>query len=520
MAAAQRPIDNGTSSNASGAPGTSRLSSSRIDAQQPFEGPVGRLDLDLDLDGDASVVPQPIDASREEQQTMARHDHSCSVPDCTPAQCHHEAQNPSDRAPAEQMTLASSLHRPQQHSSTAPSTAPSAVPSTVPAASTTSTADVYPSTSDFLAVLHDTKPAQPASKTTPRPNQQVYFAVPASNPDRSSSREFFGGEVGPREGTTARNHFDGAGRPGRPAAPVAQPSGASSERAPIPIPKQPGSVARSHATHSSTDDTDTDSHSALASLSKRRLSNRRESGDKSDGSADTAVAAEDCEDSGEEKISALFVPHQSVEVDADTPPLGSTPSAALAATSSVGASARQPPREAFSSWRGGSVATEPEAARQTPVSSSDLSPNFGNKIRQQISHSDQQYAARIASVPVTPNEEPETVVSDSAETAVDLPSRPISQYFEEPDQEIEPAPNQPRDAIELIPYKHQVGGHTTLWRFSKRAVCKQLTNRENEFYEKIERYHRDLLPFLPRYVFFCVLLQPTVYFFIPPRDPY
>jgi hypothetical protein len=57
---------------------------------------------------------------------------------------------------------------------------------------------------------------------------------------------------------------------------------------------------------------------------------------------------------------------------------------------------------------------------------------------------------------------------------------------------------QPLEAIELIPYKHQVGGHTTLWRFSRRAVCKQLNNRENEFYEIIERYHRDLLSFLPR----------------------
>lgn len=63
--------------------------------------------------------------------------------------------------------------------------------------------------------------------------------------------------------------------------------------------------------------------------------------------------------------------------------------------------------------------------------------------------------------------------------------------------------HQPLEAIELIPYKHQVGGHTTLWRFSRRAVCKQLNNRENEFYEIIERYHRDLLSFLPRYVI-CV----------------
>jgi inositol-hexakisphosphate kinase len=60
---------------------------------------------------------------------------------------------------------------------------------------------------------------------------------------------------------------------------------------------------------------------------------------------------------------------------------------------------------------------------------------------------------------------------------------------------------QPLEAIELIPYRHQVGGHTTLWRFSKRAVCKQLNNRENEFYEKIERYHPLLLKFLPKYVY-------------------
>jgi hypothetical protein len=59
---------------------------------------------------------------------------------------------------------------------------------------------------------------------------------------------------------------------------------------------------------------------------------------------------------------------------------------------------------------------------------------------------------------------------------------------------------QPLDAIELIPYRHQVGGHTTMWRFSKRAVCKQLNNRENEFYEKVERLHPKLCRFLPRYV--------------------
>lgn len=73
-------------------------------------------------------------------------------------------------------------------------------------------------------------------------------------------------------------------------------------------------------------------------------------------------------------------------------------------------------------------------------------------------------------------------------------------YIQVDTQQPQPAPKQPLEAIELIPYKHQVGGHTTMWRFSKRAVCKQLNNRENEFYEQVERYHPRLLNFLPRYV--------------------
>jgi inositol-hexakisphosphate 5-kinase len=58
----------------------------------------------------------------------------------------------------------------------------------------------------------------------------------------------------------------------------------------------------------------------------------------------------------------------------------------------------------------------------------------------------------------------------------------------------------PKGAVVLEPYSHQVGGHTTMFRFSRRAVCKQLNNRENEFYERIEQRHPDMLRFLPRLV--------------------
>lgn len=60
-------------------------------------------------------------------------------------------------------------------------------------------------------------------------------------------------------------------------------------------------------------------------------------------------------------------------------------------------------------------------------------------------------------------------------------------------------PATPLGAVELKPFNHQVGGHTNLFRFSKRAVCKQLSKRENEFYEVVERQHPELLKFLPKY---------------------
>lgn len=57
---------------------------------------------------------------------------------------------------------------------------------------------------------------------------------------------------------------------------------------------------------------------------------------------------------------------------------------------------------------------------------------------------------------------------------------------------------EPRGAVELKPFNHQVGGHSTVYRFSRRAICKQLNNRENEFYETVERYHPELVQFMPK----------------------
>ncbi|EUC33417.1 hypothetical protein COCCADRAFT_36786 [Bipolaris zeicola 26-R-13] len=85
----------------------------------------------------------------------------------------------------------------------------------------------------------------------------------------------------------------------------------------------------------------------------------------------------------------------------------------------------------------------------------------------------------------------------------DLGTTPTAATYKKEPKAASTVPSQPPaplGAVELKPYDHQVGGHSTVYRFSRRAVCKQLNNRENEFYETVERQHPELLDFLPRYI--------------------
>ncbi|KAG6378907.1 hypothetical protein JVT61DRAFT_13191 [Boletus reticuloceps] len=54
--------------------------------------------------------------------------------------------------------------------------------------------------------------------------------------------------------------------------------------------------------------------------------------------------------------------------------------------------------------------------------------------------------------------------------------------------------------IPLRPFRNQVGGHSAIYKFTKRAVCKPLVSRENQFYEAVEREAPPLLDFIPRYL--------------------
>ncbi|KAG9003307.1 hypothetical protein FRB90_011202 [Tulasnella sp. 427] len=54
--------------------------------------------------------------------------------------------------------------------------------------------------------------------------------------------------------------------------------------------------------------------------------------------------------------------------------------------------------------------------------------------------------------------------------------------------------------VPLEPFRNQVGGHSSIYKFTKRAVCKPLVSRENLFYEAVEREAPPLLAYIPRYL--------------------
>ncbi|KAI8340944.1 hypothetical protein BC941DRAFT_418628 [Chlamydoabsidia padenii] len=55
-------------------------------------------------------------------------------------------------------------------------------------------------------------------------------------------------------------------------------------------------------------------------------------------------------------------------------------------------------------------------------------------------------------------------------------------------------------SLPLLPFQNQVGGHCSFFRFSKRAICKPMSHKEQEFYEYLEHLHAPLLPFTSQYL--------------------
>ncbi|KAI8884161.1 SAICAR synthase-like protein [Backusella circina FSU 941] len=54
--------------------------------------------------------------------------------------------------------------------------------------------------------------------------------------------------------------------------------------------------------------------------------------------------------------------------------------------------------------------------------------------------------------------------------------------------------------IPLLPFTNQVGGHASIFRFSKKAICKPASIKEREFYEYLESHRPAILPFISQYL--------------------
>jgi hypothetical protein len=204
---------------------------------------------------------------------------------------------------------------------------------------------------------------------------------------------------------------------------------------------------------------------------------------KSGESTESGEIVDDGDDSAEEKISsAVFLPHQGPEEPAQVttpgpPRLGPGPRTLSRS-------------DDFHPWL--VKADEPEDEEQL-----EKIHDHEGSVRADIEGSSPEAIKESAS---RVTKEPEFPEETEAGPRRIPPSRSGSQYLDDLAHEHQVKPKEPLDAIELIPYKHQVGGHTTIWRFSKRAVCKKLNNSENKFYEIVERDHPELLAFLPRFV--------------------
>ncbi|KAI0872441.1 hypothetical protein GGS24DRAFT_467412, partial [Hypoxylon argillaceum] len=197
-------------------------------------------------------------------------------------------------------------------------------------------------------------------------------------------------------------------------------------------------------------------------------------------------AIEEGEESSEEKISsAVFLPHQSLEDSARDR------SCVIEKVEPQHSRPRSSTKQDFHPWLVKADEPEVESEGLTGVHHEDMPEGRKDGILRARDLPNKKDGDAVLN---------ETEIENKPRDIPQMASQPVSRYYEDLLHEHQLRPKVPLEAIELIPYKHQVGGHTTIWRFSKRAVCKQLNNRENEFYEKIEQHHRDLLPFLPRYI--------------------
>jgi hypothetical protein len=225
-----------------------------------------------------------------------------------------------------------------------------------------------------------------------------------------------------------------------------------------------------------------------------------------DGSSDHSPGSEEEESEKEHISSALYFPHRQLKSPEPIPEEEETRRAEVASIRKLSnANAGKGPK----GWAKEEAVKTPEEV-EISLQSQDTNQCLHGDI-QSTSSAQQDDSTSLASAPADATTSAESEYDSLAESSHSLndydssatddlgttPTATSRKHEQKPAAPVQPPA--PLGAVELKPFNHQVGGHTTVYRFSRRAVCKQLNNRENEFYETVERQHPELLNFLPRY---------------------
>lgn len=142
-------------------------------------------------------------------------------------------------------------------------------------------------------------------------------------------------------------------------------------------------------------------------------------------------------------------------------------------------------------------ATESTSVTDSKVAPQEADPEWQRQPDSILQSSPISIRARRQSLSSTKSDERDAVsASLKSNVSISIDSTDIENITEEEAEKQHRFPL----AVELTPFKHKVGGHTAIFRFSKRAVCKALMKREDVWYESIESHHEELLKFMPKYI--------------------
>ncbi|EFY88193.1 inositol hexaphosphate kinase KCS1 [Metarhizium acridum CQMa 102] len=182
----------------------------------------------------------------------------------------------------------------------------------------------------------------------------------------------------------------------------------------------------------------------------------RHDGTGHDANVDADADAEDADESGEEKISsAIFLPHQEIPDNRSAAPELSE-STQVQRPRSISHSSAHP-------WLVKADEPEPEPELHGKGETIAATDNFRSE------HRDNHVSPGLAFP--EKSTEAASVVEPILKSQKAPKPQPTVTHYDDHVHHHQHHPRQPLEAIELIPYKHQVGGHTTIWRFSRRAVC-------------------------------------------------